>query len=94
MLLQITYSANTEYKPFVVKFQVIDLPIYAEEKINKLDYLVENNTFRHKLVLYNTSNISYKIQAYIPNEINEYVELNPVLGYVQVSLVYVIPTFA
>lgn len=84
MILQIQYGNNTENKEFYIKFEVVDIPVYAEEKINHLDYLIEENNFRHKLVLHNTSNISYKIQASFPKELNNYLELNPVLGYVQV----------
>jgi hypothetical protein len=85
MFLEINYKNNIEYKPFTIKFNVIDIPVYAEQKINVLDYLIENNTFRHKLILHNTSNISYKLQVYIPREIDNFVELNPVLGYIQVN---------
>lgn len=85
MLLQIEYKNNVEYKPFTIKFNVIDIPVYIDNKINHLDYLIENNTFRHKLVLHNSSNISYKIQASIHKELNDFIELNPVLGYIQVN---------
>lgn len=84
MLLQIEYKNNTEYRPFSIKFRVVDLPVYVEKKINQLDYLIENNTFRHKLMLHNSSNISYKLQVSVHKDLNPFIELNPVLGYIQV----------
>jgi len=65
---------------------VIDLPIYSSKKIYELDYITEENNFREKIVLTNTSNISYKIQIYSHKDLNEFIEINPNLGYVQVII--------
>jgi hypothetical protein len=85
LLLKIEYKQNTEYKNILFKFTVIDLPIYSDKKVYNLDYLIEDNIFREKLVLYNRSNISYKLQAYSHKDVNEYIELNPNLGYIQAN---------
>lgn len=88
LYFKIDYKKTVEYKPLLIKFTVVDLPVYSENKIYNLDYLIEENIFREKLVLYNTSNIPYKVQIYNPKDINEFIELNPNLGYIQVNLKY------
>jgi hypothetical protein len=51
--------------------------------------LIEENVFREKLILFNKSNIPYKVQIYNPKDIKEFIELNPNLGYVQVKLIFI-----
>lgn len=86
LYFKIEYKKTVEYIPLLIKFTVVDLPVYSEKKTYNLDYLIEDNIFREKLVLYNTSNIPYKVQIYNPKDINEFIELNPNLGYIQVFL--------
>jgi len=85
LYFKIEYKKTVEYRPLLIKFNVVDLPVYSEKKIYNLDYLIEDNIFREKLVLYNTSSIPYKVQIYNPKDINEFIELNPNLGYIQVN---------
>jgi len=85
LYFKIEYKKTVEYRPLLIKFTVVDLPVYSEKKIYNLDYLIEDNIFREKLVLYNTSSIPYKVQIYNPKDINEFIELNPNLGYIQVN---------
>jgi hypothetical protein len=85
LLMKIDYKKTTEYKPLHIKFKVVDLPIYSDLKTYELDYLIEGNIFREKLTLYNNSNISYKLQIYNHKEIDDFVELNPNLGYIQAN---------
>ena len=82
LYFKIEYKKTVEYRPLLIKFTVVDLPVYSEKKIYNLDYLIEDNIFREKLVLYNTSSIPYKVQIYNPKDINEFIELNPNLGYI------------
>lgn len=84
LLFKIEYKRQVEYKTVFIKFNIIDLPVYSSQKIYHLDYLIEENVFREKIILFNESNISYKVQIYNPKDINEFIELNPNLGYVQV----------
>ena len=84
LLFRIEYKRQVDYKTIYIKFNIIDLPVYSSQKIYNLDYLIEENIFREKLILNNKSNIPYKVQIYNPKDINEFIELNPNLGYVQV----------
>jgi len=90
LYFKIEYKKTVEYKTFLIKYTVVDLPVYSEKKIYNLDYLIEENTFREKLTLYNKSNIPYKVQIYNPKDINDFIELNPNLGYIQVNNFFLI----
>ena len=83
--MKLEYKDNIEYKHLIINFNVIDLPIYSEKKIYELDYITGENNFREKIVLTNTSNISYKIQIYLHRDLSDFIEINPNLGYVQVT---------
>jgi hypothetical protein len=73
----------TEQKIITVKFNIIDLPVKAERKIYNLFYLTEENNFREKIILHNSTNIAYKLQIYNHKDTNDFIELNPALGYIQ-----------
>ena len=83
LLLKIEYKSVIEYKEILVKFEVIDLPLYTDKSIYPLEHLIEDKSFREKITIHNTSNNSYKLQLYNHPEINEFIEINPKLGYVQ-----------
>ncbi|MCQ2817863.1 MAG: hypothetical protein MJ252_11415 [archaeon] len=69
---------------FVIKFTVIDMPISSEKKIYDLDYIIYDTIFREKLVLINKSEkLPYKVQLFFHKDLNDFIELNPNLGYVQ-----------
>jgi len=88
LLMKLEYKDNIEFKHLIINFNVVDLPIYSSKKIYELDYITEENTFREKIVLTNTSNISYKIQIYLHKDLQDFIEINPNLGYVQVKITF------
>jgi hypothetical protein len=52
-------------------------------KVYNLYHLIEENSFREKVLLFNSSNIAYKLQIYNHKDTNEFLEINPTLGYIQ-----------
>ena len=64
-------------------YNIIDFPIIPNKKLFCLDYLIEGNVFREKIVLQNTSHLSYKVQIYQHRSLNKIIEINPDLGYIQ-----------
>ena len=83
--LKIEYKDKIEYKEFKIKFNIVDLPIYSEKKIYDLNYIILNHIFREKIVLINKSPIPYKLQVFYHKDLNDYIELNPSLGYIQAN---------
>lgn len=82
-MLKIEYKSKIEYKNVRIKFKVIDIPVQSEKKTYNLYHLIQDNTFREKIVFKNSSNIAYKLQIYNHKETDDFIELNPNLGYVQ-----------
>jgi len=83
--LKIEYKEKVEYKEFQIKFTIVDLPIYSEKKIYDLNYIIRNQIFREKIILVNKSPIPYKLQIFFHKDLNDYLELNPSLGYIQAN---------
>ena len=83
--LKIEYKEKVEYKEFQIKFTIVDLPIYSEKKIYDLNYIIRNQIFREKIILVNKSPIPYKLQVFFHKDLNDYLELNPSLGYIQAN---------
>ena len=83
--LKIEYKDKTEYKEFKIKFNIVDLPINREKKIYDLNYIIVNQIFREKIILINKSPIPYKLQIFFHKDLNDYIELNPSLGYIQAN---------
>ena len=83
--LKIEYKDKVEYKEFEIKFNIVDLPIYSEKKIYDLNYIIRNQIFREKIILINKSPIPYKLQIFFHRDLNDYIELNPSLGYIQAN---------
>ena len=83
--LKIEYKDKVEFKEFELKFNIVDLPIYSEKKIYDLNYIIVNQIFREKIILINKSPIPYKLQIFYHKDLNDYIELNPSLGYIQAN---------
>jgi len=61
----------------------VDVPIYVEKLTYNLHILVYEKTYREKIVLFNRSPHTMKLQLYFPKELKNYIEFNPTLGYIQ-----------
>jgi hypothetical protein len=61
----------------------VDVPIYVERLTYNLHILVYEKTYREKIVLFNRSPNTMKLQLYSPKELKTYLEFNPTLGYIQ-----------
>ena len=83
--LKIEYKDKVEYKEFQIKFNIVDLPIFSEKKIYDLNYIIRNQIFREKIILINKSPMPYKLQIFFHRDLNDYIELNPSLGYIQAN---------
>ena len=84
-VMNIEYKNKVEQKEILIKFTIVDLPLYTDKKVFRLEHIIEDNTFREKITLNNTSNISHKLQISNHPEINQFIEINPNLGYVQAN---------
>jgi hypothetical protein len=73
----------TDPIPIIIKGQCVDVPIYVERLTYNLNTLVYEKTYREKIVLYNRSPQTMKLQLYYPKELKSYIEFNPTLGYIQ-----------
>ena len=69
--------------PVIIKGQWVDVPIYVEKLTYNLHILVYEKTYREKIVLFNRSPNTMKLQLYFPKELKTYLEFNPTLGYIQ-----------
>lgn len=73
----------TEPIPIIIKGTCVDVPIYVEKLTYNLHTLVYEKTYRDKIVLFNRSSNTMKLQLYFPKELKNYLEFNPTLGYIQ-----------
>lgn len=73
----------TEPIPIIIKGCCVDVPIYVEKLTYNLHTLVYEKTYRDKIILYNRSPHTMKLQLYFPKELKTYLEFNPTLGYIQ-----------
>jgi hypothetical protein len=69
--------------PIRVKGQCVDVPIYVEREEYNLNVLVYEQFYRQKILLFNRSSNSMKIQLFFPKDFKQYLEFNPTLGYIQ-----------
>jgi hypothetical protein len=81
--MKVESKREVDYKTITIKFNIINLPVCAESKIYNLNYLIEENTFREKITLHNSANMSYKLQICNHKDTNDFLEINPTLGYIQ-----------
>lgn len=80
------YLDNQDYTepiPIIIKGECVDVPIHVERLTYNLNILVYEKTYREKIVLYNRSSNTMKLQLYFPKELKNYLEFNPTLGYIQ-----------
>lgn len=81
----IRYKGKTDQINLIIKFTISDIPLFPDKQIFDLNYLINNEIFREKLIFTNISNISYKIQITFPKELERFLEVNPNLGYIQAN---------
>ena len=75
-------NADNNYQ-VVIKGECVNVPIYVERLTYNLNILVYEKTYREKIVLFNRSAHTMKLQLYFPKELKNYLEFNPTLGYIQ-----------
>lgn len=63
--------------------ECVDVPIYVEKEEYNLNVLVYEQFYRQRIVLFNRSQNSMKIQLFFPKDFKPYLEFNPTLGYIQ-----------
>ena len=84
--LRIDYKNHqSEFKEFSISFNVVDLPIFSDKKIYEFNYIIQDQIFREKVSLINKSNMPYKLQVFFHQDLNDFIELNPSLGFVQAN---------
>ena len=64
--------------------ECIEVPVYVEKNIYDFEICLLNHIYREKIVFFNRSNTSMKIQMEVPKETKRFFEFNPSLGYIQV----------
>ena len=72
----------TEPIPISIKGECVDVPIYVEKEEYNLNILIYEQIYRQKVILFNRSSNSMKIQLFFPKDFKPYLEFNPTLGYI------------
>jgi hypothetical protein len=80
------FFENQDYTrpiPITVRGSCVDVPIYVEKLEYNLNVLVYEQFYREKIILFNRSPNSMKIQLSFPKDFAPYLEFNPTLGFIQ-----------
>jgi len=80
------FFENQDYArpiPIDIKGSCVDVPIYVAKEEYNLNIVVYEQFYREKIVLYNRSPNSMKIQLTFPKDFSPYLEFNPTLGFIQ-----------
>eukprot|EP00742_Colponemidia_sp_Colp-10_P008825 GILJ01009584.1.p1 GENE.GILJ01009584.1~~GILJ01009584.1.p1 ORF type:complete len:1812 (-),score=327.15 GILJ01009584.1:58-4746(-) len=69
----------------IVKGRGIDVPIYVASELYDLNICVYNHVYREEICLINRGSTAMKIHVEMPKEAKEFLDLNPLLGYIQAN---------
>jgi len=68
-----------------VKVRVSEVPVFLEEEVVDIKCLLYQRIYRQKVLIRNRGKISYRVNIKIPSYLQEYVEINPAMFFIQAN---------